>query len=195
MRKTLLQRDFAFRGNAEQMSGRQLLDVFAAEIEGRLDGHTLRRENRHFVVDIIIRGADARGITEGEGVAVADDAADDETAVPLGGGVFHRLKQVAMVFPKIMRKHGQQDFAVLMTMRMIAERCQMVEHVRRVRQIEVARHQQCACAAGVVGDHWMAGRQRAVAVSSVAEMPEIDLPAERPRERIGGRPSPGFDHP
>ena len=186
MRKTLLQRDFALCGNDDHMSGRQFLDIFAAKIESRLDSDAFRCENRHFVVNIIICGADACGITESERVAIADDATDDETAIPLRGSVFHRLKQIAVVFPQIMRKHGQQDFTVLMTMRMIAEGGQMIEHVRRVCQIEIARHQQCAGAAGVVADHWMTGRQCAIPVSAVAEMPEIDLSAERPRKSFRG---------
>ncbi len=70
----------------DHMAGRHLLHLRGGEVEDGLQRGALGSEGDDLVVLEIKRGADAGGIARDEGVAVADEAAERVTAVPLRGG-------------------------------------------------------------------------------------------------------------
>lgn len=66
----------------------QFLDLLEWDIEGSLDLGPLRGQDDDFFIFKVECWSDAVGVAQDEGIAMADHASDDVTAIPLFGGVF-----------------------------------------------------------------------------------------------------------
>ena len=178
--------DVAVAQDDDGVAGREFGDVGGGDVERGLDGDALGGDDGDLVVEIVVGGADAGGVAQSEGVAVAEGAADDEAAVPFGGGGAEEGGDVA-AFQAVVRgghlleavgEQGEEDFAVLTAAEVVSAFDEFVEERAGVGEVEVAGEQERVVAPRAVADERVAGGEGAGAEGAVAEVAEIEFAAE-----------------
>mmetsp|Transcript_82619 Transcript_82619/g.212836 ORF Transcript_82619/g.212836 Transcript_82619/m.212836 type:complete len:472 (+) Transcript_82619:3604-5019(+) len=189
--------------HAQRLAGRDVLHQLLADVEDRLDQRRLAGDDDHVLVRVVRGRADAAGVAQHEGVAVAEHARDAVAAVPVAGGAAQDARDVQVLrdeteaglrvvargrvldvevivllvdeVPHLLQQHdGVGDLA-----RVLAELHQAREEVLVVRDVEVPREDQVPRHPVALTRDGVAPVDAVLAVCAVAHVREQSLAAER----------------
>ena len=187
----------------DDMTRRQFRHLFKRHVEHRLDYRTFRSHYQDLVIAIIISRTDAVTVADHKRIPVAHHAAEHETAVPILGNLldnrlqiqgfrhngrdFYLAEPLCLVFivkPLVLmiQEFGQffqHGYRVAHLDRMLAALHQMVEKLVDIGQVEIPGYNQVTGLPIAFPNERMDIPDIVLAESTVTQMPQEKLPAER----------------
>ena len=167
----IIKLDLPFRRDDERFTGRQLLHCLRRHVERRLDRRTLACDDNNVVVDVIEPRPYAVRVARRERPPVASHPAKRPRPVGSRKRLFDRRGDVA-VLRRLLGNQFRYEVAVGLARREGAMPAVVLEKLRRVREVEVARKKKRMPEVARLVDERMAKRHVVFTERGVAEMAE-----------------------
>ena len=205
--KNLGEGDIAILVDGECLSGQEFVNAIGGHIECGLNDRTLGCHHQHLFVTIPESGTDAPGVSHGEHLAAAREAAQHIAAIEKGSGSAQDVGDVEVVFDvscqvsackslhvgnvvdalalavKTVPHQFEHDVGVVVDAGMLPVGSDFIEHLIHIGEIEVATKTEVLGSPVVAAHERVDMRESALACGGVAEMSHQDLsilPASSP---------------
>ena len=181
------------------VAGGELVNGVKRSVKGGLDDWPLGGNHRHFVVDVVISGADSVRITQHKGVSLANHARHGVATVPTLGGSAQNFRNVQVIFLVLSTLGFAQShllgfivqLGVFLVQKVpnllqngdgiglflgaLAQTHQLVEQLVHVGHVEIAGQNEVAALVIALSEEGMAGLDGVFAVGTVPQVSQVDF--------------------
>ena len=176
--KTIFDLDLAVAPHDDRFAGGQLHDFGGGAVECRLDRRPFTGDDKNFVIEVEIAGADRIGVADRKGVAGAVYSAEGKSSVESAERLSQHFLPVGRtgveigILLRVVRDRLGDDVAVGAARRVMSARDETVEKRTGIGQIEIARDQHRPAQAIGFVDKGVTGTDLVTTVSGVTQVPQ-----------------------